>query len=141
MRLTVWLYLFFLFIGLPCSFRLLQHLLSVYHLYGRIALTVRKALGQGLAKLAVISQLLYPKGNEKFRSSFDYTVRLVKVYQKMNLSSNLHSIVTQGVLAVDDQRHATGSLLGQLWAVLPTQVRADPDRREERNHGQPCGIR
>ena len=39
MRLTAWLYLFFLFIGLPCSFRLLQHFLSFYHLclYGRIA--------------------------------------------------------------------------------------------------------
>ena len=48
---------------------------------------------QGLAKLAVISQLLYPKGHEKFLSPFDYTIRLVKVYQKMNLSSYLNGIV------------------------------------------------
>jgi hypothetical protein len=46
MRLTAWVYFFGLFIGLPCSFRLLQHLLSFYQLclYGRIAPTVSKVL-------------------------------------------------------------------------------------------------
>jgi hypothetical protein len=39
---------------------------------------------QGLAKLAVISQLLYAQSHERFLSSLDYTIRLVLVYQKMN---------------------------------------------------------
>jgi hypothetical protein len=45
MRLIIGLYLFFLFIGLPCSFRLLRYLLSVYHLwlYGYIAPTATDA--------------------------------------------------------------------------------------------------
>jgi hypothetical protein len=37
---------------------------------------------QGMAKFAVISQLLYAKSHERFLSSFDYTSGLVLVYQK-----------------------------------------------------------
>src|SRR6202165_2556122 len=47
---------------------------------------------QGLAKLAVVSQLLYAQGHQRFLSSFDTTIRLVIVYQKMNLSSYLNGI-------------------------------------------------
>jgi hypothetical protein len=62
MRLTTWLYLFFLFIGPPCSFRLLKHLLSVYHLclYGRIAPTVLKVEKQA-AREEEKSQKKQPK--------------------------------------------------------------------------------
>ena len=52
------------------------------------------------------------------------------------------------VPAVDAQRHAPGPLVGQPWAALPQHLRAHPssvsagpDRREERTHGRPCGIR
>ena len=47
---------------------------------------------QGMAKLAVIFQLLYSKGHQRFLSSFDTTIALVIVYQKMNLSSYLNAI-------------------------------------------------
>ena len=39
---------------------------------------------QSMAQLVVISQLLYAKSHERFFSSFDYTIGLVLVYQKMN---------------------------------------------------------
>ncbi len=45
-------------------------------------------------------------------------------------------------------RHATASLVANRWATLShhrrvhlSPVRAGPDRREERSHGRPCGIR
>src|SRR5229473_2587992 len=47
---------------------------------------------QRVAQFAVIFQLLYAKGHQRFLSSFDYTIRFIIVYQKMNLSSYLNGI-------------------------------------------------
>jgi hypothetical protein len=49
---------------------------------------------QGLAKRVVIGQLLYTQTHQRFLSSFDTTIPLVIVYQKMNLSSYLNGIAS-----------------------------------------------